>query len=132
MDEIKHLSSEEAGWHFGALHVTTKQLEVFSVDNMALCAPALWNLLGFLLGADHHPATLENHLEDADGDTIMGGELAVDDSYWDTVDTIDLKGFVEGLTSASSSTALEPDKQQSQCMAIIAIVRASGSLHQST
>ncbi|KAG2061416.1 hypothetical protein BDR06DRAFT_1041435 [Suillus hirtellus] len=133
MDEIKHLSSEEAGWHFGALHVTTKQLEAFSVDDMAidmaLCAPALWDLLGFLLGADRHPAMLENNLEDADGDTMMGGELAVDsmstavdDSYWDTVDTIDLEGFVEGLTSASSGTvALELDKWQSRCTAIIAI-----------
>ncbi|KAG2365345.1 hypothetical protein BDR07DRAFT_1481465 [Suillus spraguei] len=46
---------------------------------------------------------------------------AVDDSYWDTVDAIDLEGFVEGLTSASSGTALEPDKQQSRCTAIIAI-----------
>ncbi|KAG1906365.1 uncharacterized protein F5891DRAFT_1125670 [Suillus fuscotomentosus] len=53
MDEIKHLSSEEAGWHFGALHVTTKQLEAFSVDDMAIdmasCAPALWDLLGILM-----------------------------------------------------------------------------------
>ncbi|KAG2053043.1 hypothetical protein BDR06DRAFT_1054969 [Suillus hirtellus] len=133
MDEIKHLSSEEAGWHFGALHVTTKQLEAFSVDDMAIdmasCAPALWDLLGFLLGADCHPAMLENNLEDADGDTMMGGELAVnsmstavDDSYWDTVDAIDLEGFVEGLTSASSGTvALELDKRQSRCTAIIAI-----------
>ncbi|KAG2365344.1 hypothetical protein BDR07DRAFT_1481464 [Suillus spraguei] len=81
-DEINHLSSEEAGWHFGALHVTTKQLKAFLVDeiaiDMASCAPVLWDLLGFLLGADRHPATLENNLEDANEDTMMGGELAID------------------------------------------------------
>ncbi|KAG1860246.1 hypothetical protein DFJ58DRAFT_619037, partial [Suillus subalutaceus] len=56
MDEIILLSSEEGGWHFGALHATTKQLEAFSVDEMAIdmasCAPALWDLLGFLLGTN--------------------------------------------------------------------------------
>jgi len=142
MDEIKHLSSEEGGWHFGALHATIKQLEVFSVDKMAVdmasCAPALWDLLGFLLGAAEHQPALENDSEDADGDTMMGGEpelandstsTAVDDSYWDAVEAIDLEGFIEGLNSTSSAGTAFTNKRQARHAAIIAIVCVSALFH---
>ncbi|KAG1896739.1 uncharacterized protein F5891DRAFT_932850, partial [Suillus fuscotomentosus] len=51
--DIRKISSEHAGWHFGASSATTKQLEDFSIEEMAwemeTSAPALWNLLGGLL-----------------------------------------------------------------------------------
>ncbi|KAG1768805.1 hypothetical protein EDD22DRAFT_999735 [Suillus occidentalis] len=50
------MSSEHAGWHFGASSTTTKQLEDFSIEEMAqemeTSAPTLWSLLGGLLGED--------------------------------------------------------------------------------
>ncbi|KAG2150786.1 hypothetical protein DEU56DRAFT_701986, partial [Suillus clintonianus] len=33
--DIQEMSSERAGWHFGALSTTTKQLEDFSIEEMA-------------------------------------------------------------------------------------------------
>ncbi|KAG1888770.1 hypothetical protein F4604DRAFT_1533668, partial [Suillus subluteus] len=54
--EIKLISSEEGGSHFGPSHATIQQLEEFSIEEMGTemqsRAPALWDLLGFLLGAD--------------------------------------------------------------------------------
>ncbi|KIJ58556.1 hypothetical protein HYDPIDRAFT_68993, partial [Hydnomerulius pinastri MD-312] len=51
--ELRDIASEESGWHFGASSATTKQLEEFSIEEMARDmerhAPGLWDLLGILL-----------------------------------------------------------------------------------
>ncbi|KAG2064074.1 hypothetical protein BDR04DRAFT_996511, partial [Suillus decipiens] len=56
IQEIKSISSEEAGWHFGPSHATTDQVKDFDIEEMGIqiqtCTPALWDLLRFLLGTD--------------------------------------------------------------------------------
>ncbi|KAG2050830.1 hypothetical protein BDR06DRAFT_890960, partial [Suillus hirtellus] len=72
--EIKLISSEEAGWHFGPSHATTQQLEEFSIEEMGTemqsHAPALWDLLRLLLGANSSSSFKD--VKDADGDIMMG------------------------------------------------------------
>ncbi|KAG1726519.1 uncharacterized protein EDB91DRAFT_1061580 [Suillus paluster] len=127
--EIKLNSSEEGGWHFGPSHTTTQQVEDFSVKEMdremQSCAPALWDLLGHLLGADDSPSC---EAKDTDGDVLMGNMLGnssrivheEDDSYWDDLDEIDLEGFINGLTSCT--TPDDSNKQTLRHAAIITIV----------
>ncbi|KAG2111453.1 hypothetical protein DEU56DRAFT_920025 [Suillus clintonianus] len=101
---IREMSSERAGWHFGASSTTTKQLEDFSIEEMAremeTSAPALWNLLG------------------GKGDDVP---MSIDDSYWDQVEAIDLEGFINGLTSENGSTGLKADRRELRSAAIISI-----------
>ncbi|KAG1906319.1 uncharacterized protein F5891DRAFT_1182571 [Suillus fuscotomentosus] len=117
--EIKTISSEEGGWHFGPLHATTQQLEEFSMEEMGLemqsRAPALWDLLGFLLGADSTSSV--DDVKDADGDITM--DCTEEDSYWDDVDDIDLEGFIIGLLDTMTSDR----KQTMRRTAIIMIKR---------
>ncbi|KAF9232333.1 hypothetical protein BU15DRAFT_13769, partial [Melanogaster broomeanus] len=51
--ELKKIASEDGGWHFGALSTTTKQLEDFSLEDMAwdmeTYAPELCRMIGSLL-----------------------------------------------------------------------------------
>ncbi|KAI5982402.1 hypothetical protein EDD15DRAFT_2144998, partial [Pisolithus albus] len=116
--ELKEITSEDRGWHFGALNVTTKQLEEFSIDDMArdmeICAPELWKLLGFLLDDERSGSILE---DDCRGNLLMRG----DDDYWDAVDEIDLEGFISGLTAESGSSAAGLDKRSHCHSAVIKI-----------
>ncbi|KAG0697701.1 hypothetical protein DFH29DRAFT_878509 [Suillus ampliporus] len=116
--EIKSISSEEAGWHFGPSHTTTQQVEDFNIEEMGRemqsCAPALWDLLGFLLGADSSCKA-----KDADADIIMDEVHDEYDSYWDDLDDIDLEGLINGL---SSGTTPDGNKQTERCTAIVTIL----------
>jgi len=108
------MSSERAGWHFGASSTTTKQLEDFSIEEMAremeTSAPALWNLLGGLLGEDRKLPLMVHEKGDRDADNSASDvPMSVDDSYWDQVEAIDLKGFINGLTSENGSMGLKVD-----------------------
>jgi len=53
MKELQEITSEDHGWHFGAFHATTMQLEEFCLENMAqdikIHAPMLWKLFDQLL-----------------------------------------------------------------------------------
>ncbi|KAI5983338.1 hypothetical protein EDD15DRAFT_2132205, partial [Pisolithus albus] len=53
LQEFQCLTSEDSGWHFKASCTSTKQLEDFSLREMALkmevSAPKWWSLLGTLL-----------------------------------------------------------------------------------
>lgn len=115
--EIK-LILAEGGWHFRLSHMTTQQVEGFSIEEMGRemqsCAPALWDLLGHLLGADSSPSCEAN---DTDGDVLMGNMLEEtsgilheeDESYWDELDELDLEGLIDRLTSC---TPPDDSKQQ--------------------
>ncbi|KIK93789.1 hypothetical protein PAXRUDRAFT_144287, partial [Paxillus rubicundulus Ve08.2h10] len=52
-DEIVSLASQTSGWHFSVSSATTKQLENFSLEDMAggmlARAPMFWHMLGMLL-----------------------------------------------------------------------------------
>ena len=93
--ELKILTSGDSGWHLGAWSATTKQLEDFSLEDMArdmeANAPGLWQMLGTLLG-DGPGSNDEN-----DGE--VGRDNNLDTSYWDAIDEIDLEGFISGLTA---------------------------------
>ncbi|KAI5982251.1 hypothetical protein EDD15DRAFT_2181145 [Pisolithus albus] len=116
--ELKEITSEDRGWHFGALNVTTKQLEEFSIDDMArdmeICAPELWRLLGFLLDDERTGSILEDECR---GNLLMEG----DDDYWNAVDEIDLEGFISGLTAESGSSPAGLDKHSRRHAAVIKI-----------
>jgi len=97
--ELRILTSGDSGWHFGAWSATTKQLEDFSLEDMAqdmeANAPGLWQMLGVLL--DDGPGSNLNGNGENDGE--VGGNDDLDTSYWDAVDEIDLEGFINGLTA---------------------------------
>jgi hypothetical protein len=125
--DIRKMSSEDAGWHFGASSTTTKQLEDFSIEEMAqemeTSAPTLWNLLGGLLGEDRKLPLMVNEKGDRDAHTSASDvQMSVDDSYWDQVDAIDLEGFINGLTSENGSTGPKADRRELRGAAIISIV----------
>ncbi|KAG1722951.1 hypothetical protein EDB19DRAFT_1645528, partial [Suillus lakei] len=102
INEIKSISLEEAGWHFGPSHATMQQVEDFNIKEMGRkmqsCAPTLWDLLGFLLGADS-----SCEAKDVDADIIMDEAHDEYDSYWDDLDDIDLEGLINGLSSGTTS-----------------------------
>ncbi|KAG1731026.1 hypothetical protein EDB19DRAFT_1912702 [Suillus lakei] len=115
--EIKSVSSEEAGWHFGLSHTTTQQVEDFNIEEMGRemqsCAPTLWDLLGFLLGADS-----SCEAKDADADIIMDEVHDEYDSYWDDIDDTDLEGLINGFLSG---TTPDGNKQTERHTAIVTI-----------
>ncbi|KAI6011403.1 hypothetical protein BKA83DRAFT_4502458 [Pisolithus microcarpus] len=118
--ELREITSEERGWHFGAMGVTTKQLEGFSIDDMArdmeICAPELWRLLGMLLDDERMGNKPE---EDCRDDLLTEG----DDEYWNAVDEIDLEGFIAGLTTEGRSSPASLDKRSCRHAAVVKIVR---------
>src|SRR6267154_5621536 len=82
--DIWEMSSERAGWHFGASSTTTKQLEDFSIEEMAqemeTSAPALWNLLGGLLGEDRKLPLMVHEKGDRDADNSASDvPMSIDD-----------------------------------------------------
>ncbi|KAI6165502.1 hypothetical protein EDD17DRAFT_1774941 [Pisolithus thermaeus] len=118
--ELREITLEKRGWHFGALNVTTKQLEHFSIDEMArdmeICVLELWRLLGIFLDEER---TRSVHEEDSSDSLLTEG----DNSYWDAVDEIDLEGFISGLTGESSPPSSGLDKHSHCHAAVIRIVR---------
>ena len=128
------MSSERAGWHFGASSTTTKQLEDFSIEEMAwemeTSAPALWNLLGGLLGEDQKLPLMVHEKGDRDADNSASDvPMSIDDSYWDQVEAIDLEGFINGLTSENGSMGLKVDRRELRSAAIISIVSINVGSH---
>ncbi|KIK95409.1 hypothetical protein PAXRUDRAFT_140723, partial [Paxillus rubicundulus Ve08.2h10] len=113
------LTSQTSGWHFGASSAITKQLEDFSLEDMAggmlACTPTFWHMLGMLLGDDQmalsgHGAGLENAEDEADEEA----------DYWDEVDEIDLEGIINRLTKESGgSSAVE---RQVKCCVVINVM----------
>ncbi|KAG1729207.1 uncharacterized protein EDB91DRAFT_1028323, partial [Suillus paluster] len=120
--EVRRLASEDSGSHFGASSATTKQLEDFSVEDMAQemirSAPELWALLGALLGEGEKCSLPVSDEVDGDGDAVMGDSQSSedDDSYWDQVEAVDLEGFINGLASENVS---KKDIRSSRHSAII-------------
>lgn len=101
MRELREITSEAHGWHFGAFRATTKQLEEFCLKDMVqdikTYAPMLWRLFDWLLGgSDEFPDSASVH--DGGGDIVIDS----DGQYWDEVDAIDLEGFINGLTAEVS------------------------------
>ena len=96
LHEICSLASAESGWHFGASNSSIKQLEDFSLKEMALEMENhtlhWWSFLSMLLNDDTHA-----QVESGDGDSMPELENDVA-NYWDQVDEIELEGFVNGLT----------------------------------
>ncbi|KAG1775698.1 hypothetical protein EV702DRAFT_931378, partial [Suillus placidus] len=120
------MSSEHAGWHFGASSTTTKQLEDFSIEEMAqvmeTSTPALWNFLGGLLGEYRKLPLMVHEKGDRDAhNSTSDVPMSVDDSYWDQVEAIDLEGFINGLTSENGSMGLKADRCELRSAAIISI-----------
>ena len=97
LHEIRHLASAESGWHFGASNSSIKQLEDFSLEEMALemenHAPHWWSLLSTLLNNN-------TRAQEASGDGGDGMQDLENDGvdYWDQVDEIELEGLINGLT----------------------------------
>ena len=111
LHEIRGLASAESGWHFGASNSSTKQLEDFSLEEMALemenHTPQWWSLLSTLLDED---TRTQEAIWDGDGPPELENDAA---SYWDQVDEIDLKGLISGLTGES----IAGDNKQKRCTA---------------
>jgi len=99
LHEIRNLASAESGWHFGASNSSTKQLEDFSLEEMALemenHAPHWWSLLSTLLD---DTCVQETSGDGGDGSPELENEV---DNHWDQVDEIDLEGLINGLTGES-------------------------------
>lgn len=102
--ELREITSEDHGWHFGAFHTTTKQLEEFRLEDMAqdisMYAPKLWKLLDRLLGGNDGLDL--GSMQESDRSENIVIENSNDGDYWDAVDEIDLEGFINGLTSEAS------------------------------
>ncbi|KIK75322.1 hypothetical protein PAXRUDRAFT_173185, partial [Paxillus rubicundulus Ve08.2h10] len=120
--ELKKITSEDSGWHFGALSTTTKQLEDFSLEKMAQDmgsdALELCRMIGLLLD-DEGSGTF-------DGEKDVGGPSDVamgdNDGYWDEVDEIDLEGFISRLVANKGLPSSVQDKHHKQCAAIVMII----------
>ncbi|KAI6144646.1 hypothetical protein BKA82DRAFT_144732 [Pisolithus tinctorius] len=99
LQELHSLASENNGWHFGASSASTKQLEDFSLQQMAQKmgegAPKWWGLLGTLLGGKG-----SGGLGGQSGHVV--GKTSESErefsNYWDEVDEIDLEGMINELT----------------------------------
>ncbi|KAF9234053.1 hypothetical protein BU15DRAFT_66045 [Melanogaster broomeanus] len=119
-DEIVSLASQMSGWHFGASSTTTKQLENFSLEDMAegmlAHAPTFWRMLGMLLGDDQ--TALSGH-----GAGLEGAEDEADEEqgYWDEVDEIDLEGIINRLTKESGGSSA--GERQAKCCAAINVMK---------
>ncbi|KAF8126322.1 hypothetical protein EV363DRAFT_1401849 [Boletus edulis] len=87
--ELHVLASEDNGWHFGASRVTTKQMEEFSLTEMAenieLNAPE-WR--GVMMDDETKPEDTED--------------------YWDEIEEVDLEGFINNLAE-EQGTALSAE-----------------------
>ncbi|KAG2120928.1 uncharacterized protein F5147DRAFT_766804 [Suillus discolor] len=127
--EIKLISSEEVGWHFGPSHATTQQLEEFSIEEMGTemqsRAPALWDLLGLLLGADSS-SSFED-VKNADGDIMMGSLQRTssevydeEDDYWGDVDDLDLDAHTTTKQTMRRSAVI-----MIKCVVILGILMQS-------
>ncbi|KAF9231987.1 hypothetical protein BU15DRAFT_81749 [Melanogaster broomeanus] len=131
-DEIVSLASQTSGWHFGASSATTKQLENFSLEDMAegmlARAPTLWRMLGMLLGDDQtapsgHGAGLEGAEDEAEEEA----------DYWDEVDEIDLEGIINRLTKESGgSSAVERQAKRRAAIKVMKKTMICSILMQST
>ncbi|KAI6013321.1 hypothetical protein PISMIDRAFT_9583 [Pisolithus microcarpus 441] len=101
LQELRHLTSEDSGWHFKASNTSTKQLEDFNLKKMAWdmedSAPQWWSLLGVLLG-DKGKSESEGQKDEEGGAPVAPEEDGNVDSYWDDVDEIDLEGLINELT----------------------------------
>ncbi|KIK76825.1 hypothetical protein PAXRUDRAFT_17913 [Paxillus rubicundulus Ve08.2h10] len=119
--ELKKITSEDSGWHFGALNTTTKQLEDFSLEKMARDmgsdAPELCRMIGLLL--DDEGSGIFDGEKDVGGpsDVAMGD----DDGYWDEVNEIDLEGFISGLVADKGLPSSTQDKHRRRRAAIVMI-----------
>ncbi|KAL4062398.1 hypothetical protein J3A83DRAFT_4109935, partial [Scleroderma citrinum] len=98
---------------------TVKQFKEFSLEVMGQelekNAPKLRHLVGTLLGGCTEDTT--DLVTDGAGDTIM-----TDNTYWDKVDDIDLKGLLNDLTEDRSPSMMAADKCKMRCTAILLIV----------
>ncbi|KIJ14140.1 hypothetical protein PAXINDRAFT_79788 [Paxillus involutus ATCC 200175] len=107
LQEIQYLASKDSGWHFGASKMSTKQLEDFSLGEVArkmeACAPNWWSLLGTLLNDE------EDDSED----------------YWDKVDEIDLEGVINALTGKQDHSTLSQSKERRLLFPMVHGVRAN-------
>ncbi|KAI6163520.1 hypothetical protein EDD17DRAFT_1776034 [Pisolithus thermaeus] len=87
--------SENSGWHFKASNTSTKQLEDFSLKEMAWdmedTTPEWWSLLGVLLG-DKGKRVSGGQKDEGGDEPIAPEEDGNIDSYWDDMDEIDLEG----------------------------------------
>jgi len=122
--EIHVLASAESGWHFGVSNSSTKQLEDFSLEEMALQmesrAPQWWSLLSTLLDDVTHPQ--EEVRDGGDGVPESDNDMV---NYWDQVDEIDLEGLINGLTGES----IPGETKQKRRTANKTMVGATSSLH---
>ncbi|KAI6002202.1 hypothetical protein F5J12DRAFT_686107, partial [Pisolithus orientalis] len=93
------LTSEDNGWHFRASSASTKQLEDFSLQQMAQKmgegTPKWWGLLGTLLD-DKGSGELGGQNEHIMNETLESEREF--GNYWDEVDEIDLEGMINKLT----------------------------------
>ncbi|KIK91689.1 hypothetical protein PAXRUDRAFT_796535 [Paxillus rubicundulus Ve08.2h10] len=129
---VKHTYLQESGWHFGASNALTKQLEDFSIEDMASkmesCAPRWWSLLRILLGdkdtQGRAGASMDGGQDNGDeGDDILASEDDLD-TYWDQVNEIDLKGLINGLTGDLVAPKLTGENK-SPCSALDRRIRAA-------
>ncbi|KAI6006910.1 hypothetical protein EDD15DRAFT_2142731, partial [Pisolithus albus] len=115
------LASEGSRWHFRASSMSTKQLEGFSLLEMAhkmeAGAPKWWRLLGTLLNDKGMTDTSRKTIDDT---PEVEGDV---DDYWDEVDEIDLEGMTNGLTGEWDSCAVRKDRRAERRSAIKLMVR---------
>ncbi|KAI5982306.1 hypothetical protein EDD15DRAFT_2324236 [Pisolithus albus] len=98
LQELCSLASDDNGQHFRASSASTKQLEEFSLQQMAQKieegAPKWWSLLGSLLD-QNASGELGGEKDKEGGESELEG---VFETFWDDVDEIDLEGMINELT----------------------------------
>jgi len=122
LQEIHSLAAEESGWHFGACSASTKQMEDFSLEEMAkqmeAYAPKWWAFIGMLFGEE---GAQERAWGDAEMDVdeemrVLGNSVL--DTYWNEVDEVDLEGLINVLTGEGHSRLSPKEKRAKHCSAI--------------
>ncbi|KIK73984.1 hypothetical protein PAXRUDRAFT_176964, partial [Paxillus rubicundulus Ve08.2h10] len=118
--EMRDLACAGGGWHFGALSMRTKDLENFHLDNMAqemeATAPKLWRLFGSLQSEEEAKERVVG--DEREGEEMILADEPDDEAYWDELDPLDLKGFIDSLTGGKETHALVKERQAKHCAAI--------------
>ncbi|KAI6022193.1 hypothetical protein PISMIDRAFT_108972 [Pisolithus microcarpus 441] len=120
LQELHCPASEGSRWHFRASSMSTKQLESFSLSEMAhemeAGTPKWWRLLRTLLsdkGMTDMARTTIDDTPEVEGDV---------DDYWDEVDEIDLEGMINGLTREWDSHSVRKDRR-AECHSAIKMMK---------
>ena len=129
--ELHVLTSKDNGWHFGASNATTKQMEDFSLKEMAWkiesSTPWWWKLFGLFLNDEKawlQGSLQRDEMDDVEMDDTPPLDSVHSDDYWNDVDEIDLEGIISVLAKETSTRLLPKDRRKRQCLASTMMVCA--------